>query len=166
MTPRVAAQDNGQELGSRLRHLRKELGWTQARMADTLAISLSHYSKLEIGVGRMSPLLVFALCEKLGVRREWLKDGSGSPWKNSRAPEGAGVPAEIRDDGAPYGSPRFPNGSIVEQVIALALDPELQKLAAGMSTRLGLPQSKALASLIQTALQEGKPPPTAARKRN
>ena len=166
MTPRDAAQDTGLELGSRLRYIRKELGWTQARMADSLAISLSHYSKLEIGVGRMSPLLVLALCEKLGVRRDWLKTGAGSTWKSNRPPEAAGLPPEVRDDGVPYGSPAFRDAASLERIVALAQDPELQKLAAGMAARLGLPRDKALASLIQTALQEGTSTPAAGKKRS
>ena len=54
---------NLKEIGARLRTLRAYQRKTQSSMAKDLGISLSHYSKLEIGIGGMSHGLALALME-------------------------------------------------------------------------------------------------------
>ena len=65
------------EIGKRLRTIRAYQRKTQSAMAKELGISLSHYSKLEIGIGGMSRGLAFALCRQFEVPEQWLLYGEG-----------------------------------------------------------------------------------------
>ena len=65
------------EIGKRLRTIRAYQRKTQSTMAKELGISLSHYSKLEIGIGGMSRGLAFALCRQFEVPEQWLLYGEG-----------------------------------------------------------------------------------------
>ena len=64
--------------GTRLRQMRRVLGKTQAEIAALLQISLSHYSKLELGIGRMSRSMIFSVCNKFALNEKWLTDGAGT----------------------------------------------------------------------------------------
>ena len=65
------------EIGSRLKLIRARQRKTQAKMAQELGISLSHYSKLEVGIGGMSHGLIYAICRQFSIPEEWLVYGEG-----------------------------------------------------------------------------------------
>lgn len=68
---------NLKEVGARLRTIRAYQRKTQSNMAKDLGISLSHYSKLEIGIGGMSHGLALALCRQFEISEDWLLHGIG-----------------------------------------------------------------------------------------
>ena len=140
--------------GTRLRQMRRVLGKTQAEIAALLQISLSHYSKLELGIGRMSRSMIFSVCNKFALNEKWLTDGAGTMWAD---PAAAG---EIRDTADAYGpSGRCGGGADladIERILALAQCPKNQKLADQMAAALGIPKEKSLAVVVRTALAAEK----------
>lgn len=141
-------------VGRRLLHVRKALGRTQAQAAEILDISLSHYSKLEIGVGRMSSQLIFTFCSKLGVREAWLLTGDGE-WQDKDGAAGR----DMREPGGRYRLRAAPapsgtalDDALLERVVELALAAKTQKLADRLAADLGLTKPRALATVIRAAL--------------
>ncbi len=89
------------DIGSRLKILRKAANRTQQEMATSVYISVSHWSKLEGGIGGISEPLIFTICQKLGVSRRWLVDGIGEPGDIATPrvyPGGAQTGTEVRED--------------------------------------------------------------------
>lgn len=67
-----------EEIGSRIRYLRKKLGLTQVEFAKNLGVSNSYVSKLEAGVETPSDILTTLISLKFGVSQIWLTCGLGS----------------------------------------------------------------------------------------
>ena len=66
------------DIGLRIKELRKALGYTQKQMAFTLGINHAHVSKIEKGKGSASNLLLNHICSELLVSKTWLTAGEGS----------------------------------------------------------------------------------------
>ena len=60
-------------LGERIKNLRGEA--SQQQFADKLSITRQYVALLESDKREPSPLLIDSLCQKFGVRREWLELG-------------------------------------------------------------------------------------------
>jgi len=65
-------------IGSRMKKVRTRLHKTQAEMAQVLEISLSHYSKLEVGIGGISHGLIHKFCTAFNVDQPWFVYGKGN----------------------------------------------------------------------------------------
>ncbi len=61
-------------LGGRLRRRRKELGWTQVHLAETVGTSQAVIQKIENGKS-LRPRILEEIAEALGVRPAWLQFG-------------------------------------------------------------------------------------------
>ena len=74
-------------LGERVRTRRKELGWTQGRLASE--VSLLGYSIPQQSIatietrGNVRPQCLWELCRALGVEERWLVHGEGPKDRNS-----------------------------------------------------------------------------------
>lgn len=66
-------------IGLRMKTVRTRLHKTQADMAQVLEISLSHYSKLEVGIGGISHGLIHKFCTAFNVDQPWFVYGQGNP---------------------------------------------------------------------------------------
>ena len=65
------------EIGSRTKKVRRVLGLTQLKFADSLSIDRSHVSKIESGKAEPSNKLVELICKTFEVNKIWLLDGKG-----------------------------------------------------------------------------------------
>lgn len=65
------------EIGLRIRSLRKTLGYTQNEFAALFGVTHAHISAIETGKNMPSEMLVMFICEKLGASRQWLETGEG-----------------------------------------------------------------------------------------
>lgn len=68
------------ETGARLRWLRRRAGMTQEEMAQHLALSTSHYSKVEIGAKNASPAVIRLAATRFAASERWLMTGDGEPF--------------------------------------------------------------------------------------
>lgn len=65
------------EIGKRIRQIRKDMGFTQARFSAILGITRGHVATLETGKSQPSEHLLLLISEKLSVNIGWLKHGEG-----------------------------------------------------------------------------------------
>lgn len=88
---------NPKDVGARLRKLRKAQRYTQLEMAALLGMSVSSYTKLEIGARNLTPKWVQVVAQRFGVDPSWLLSGEGEAPQES-SPE----PAVMRETGTLY----------------------------------------------------------------
>lgn len=142
------------EIGKRLRNLRAHQRKTQADMAEELGISLSHYSKLEIGVGGMSRGLALALCRQYNLSEDWLLYGIGEPPEicdikvTSRA-------ARVRAHA--HSVSTILSDSILEKIITIVLEENVRPLAEQIASTMNIPITRAIAMLVKEQLRDEKP---------
>ena len=144
------------EIGKRLRTLRAYQRKTQTQMAKDLGISLSHYSKLEIGIGGMSHGLALALCREFNLPEEWLLYGTGPQ------PDLANVRVSVR---GPRGQANAAvlvqqenclSDEQLEVIMKIILTGECQPLATEISKKMNIPEERALAMLVKEKIRESK----------
>lgn len=125
------------EISPRLRQVRSLLRQTQREFAAALGISLSHYSKLEAGIGGISDAVIYAVAAQAQTSPEWLKTGQGQPpaWQLM-----ANAPATQAD--------LAPSLGCISEVIGLAERPEVRALAEKMASVTGVSLSQALTDLV------------------
>lgn len=70
----------------RLILIRKTLGFTQKRMAESLGIKQSSYSLIESGRNGISDRIEILLSNRLGINREWFISGNGEMFRDTRKP--------------------------------------------------------------------------------
>lgn len=145
------------EIGKRLRNLRAHQRKTQSQMAKELGISLSHYSKLEIGIGGMSHGLALALCRQFSLPEEWLLYGKGPQ------PDLADVKVPLRitrgqQANAPVmlSTENILTDEKLEEIMAIVLSGECQPLAQEISKKMNISMERALAMLVREKLRESK----------
>jgi len=135
-------------IGVRMRLVRMRLGMTQGMMANAIGISLSHYSKLEIGIGGMSRSLAYNYCNLFNIDKDWFLDGTGEePPVKMTAPQ--------REQ--PVMMPIVQQKAIIsyeelEKVLELAQSKQIKKLAKVVSKQTGIPMSRAMAVLLHEQL--------------
>jgi len=143
------------ELGQRLKYVRHGLRRTQSEMADHLAISISHYSKLEIGTTGMSKSLAYMICREFGVERNWLLTGNGEPPEADAArfpppPE----PAQLREVETAYQpEPAWLTDTLIERIVKIVLDETKQEAVARFADELQISQTSAWALVIRETLR-------------
>ncbi|HJV67432.1 MAG TPA: XRE family transcriptional regulator [Geomonas sp.] len=76
------AEEYQAETGTRIRKARQSLGLTQKQFAASLGIVQGFLSGIETGRKRPSDTLLIALSHTHGINADWLKDGSGEPFKS------------------------------------------------------------------------------------
>ena len=131
-------------IGQRMKLIRARLRKTQAMMANDLGVSLSHYSKLEVGIGGMSHGLIYTFCSLFDVSQEWFCYGTGEdPNPIDPAKETNQAPQNVNsiDD------------NLLEKIITLTLDEDTSKLAEQIATATHIPNVRALSILIREKLQ-------------
>ncbi len=71
------------DLGNRIRLLRKRLNLKQTEFANSLSISQSHLSKIESGTENMSDSVIKLISYEFGANEEWIKSGTGEMFKTA-----------------------------------------------------------------------------------
>ena len=133
-------------IGQRMKLVRARLRKTQALMAQDLGVSLSHYSKLEVGIGGMSHGLVYTFCRLFGVDQDWFCYGQGEtpdpidPANAEEAAKNQKANDKITDE-------------TLEKIIELAQNDATNKLADQIASATQIPKVRALAILIREKLQ-------------
>ncbi len=127
-------------IAPRLRMARNLLRIPQREFARRLRISLSHYSKLETGIGGISEALLMAIAAEAQVDPEWLRHGTGPapqlPSKKLKQKRDSNLTLEQ-----------------VEQVIRFTENAEIIRLAEKLANTTGVPLSRALATLARESMQ-------------
>ena len=134
-------------IGRRMRLIRARFGCTQTAMAKEIGISLSHYSKLEIGIGGMSRSLVYTICNTFGIRKEWFLNGIG--------PEPTNLKRVMTFD-APETQETPVTQELVSKIVALVLSKRMNKLAHVISKQTHIPLERALSILTFEQLEHGE----------
>jgi transcriptional regulator with XRE-family HTH domain len=143
---------NLSEIGARLKLIRARQRLTQAKMAQELGISLSHYSKLEVGIGGMSHALIFALCRQYNINEAWLVYGEGeAPDFTLCTEDGEPVTANAQLSGA--AKLLSEDSAMIESIIIMLEDKELRELAEQIAQAMNIPSSRALAMLVREKLR-------------
>ena len=134
-------------IGQRMKLVRARLRKTQAGMARDLGVSLSHYSKLEVGIGGMSHGLIYTFCRLFNVDQDWFCYGQGEEPQH---------PIDPAEDNAKNGT-RVPGINVSEEllirIIEQAIAPSTSVLAEQISKATQIPKARAIALLIKERLQ-------------
>ena len=146
---KVFSTTQKRDIGARVKELRKKQSITQEQLARSLDMSVSHISKIEVGVGNTSESLLHRLADLFVVDKSWLETGNDSPSPPPPAPAG------IAEEPAPYGVGPS-SRDIVSRAIALTCDERIQTAANGVASALGCGYVEALILTIQREL--GKQP--------
>ena len=134
-------------IGQRMKLVRARLRKTQANMARDLGVSLSHYSKLEVGIGGMSHGLIYTFCRLFNIDQDWFCYGQGND------------PTDLVDPAEDGGntSARVPGINISEdlliRIIEQAIAPNTSVLAEQIAKAAQIPKARAIALLIKEKLQ-------------
>ena len=134
-------KDMMQDIAARLKILRRRLKLTQTGMAARLGISLSLYSKLEIGRNKLRPALAETICRNFAVPENWLLEGKGA------------LPEEIFADILPGKGP-LPGICQLEEIVRLAQNPQFRELAQQIADTMQLAFPRALAIVIQEKISQ------------
>lgn len=130
-------------IAPRLRTVRSLLRISQREFASRLRISLSHYSKLEAGIGGISEALLLAVAAEAQVDPEWLRNGIGTapqlPTTKRKQRRAALLTIEQ-----------------IEQILQLIENEEILRLAKKLSATTGISTKRALAALAHGVLQPTK----------
>jgi len=125
------------EISPRLRQVRSVLQKTQREFAASLGISLSHYSKLEAGIGGISDKVIYAVAAQAQISPEWLKTGQGQPPACQLM---ANAPAPQTD--------AYPSLECISEIVAVSECAEVRALAEKMVSLTGVSFSQALTDLV------------------
>lgn len=71
----------------RLKALRKTLGLKQRELAERLECGVSLIGKWEAGQQAVPVYRIDQICSKFNVRREWLENGDGEMFNETKSPE-------------------------------------------------------------------------------
>ena len=133
-------------IGQRMKLVRARLRKTQANMARDLGVSLSHYSKLEVGIGGMSHGLIYTFCRLFNIDQDWFCYGQG----------GEPNPIDPAEDGG-NSVARVPGINVSEdlliRIIEQAIAPNTSVLAEQIAKAAQIPKARAIALLIKEKLQ-------------
>lgn len=140
------------EVGARFKKARKHFTariLTQAVVAEDLAVTVSHYSKIENGTDSCSVRLAREFCRLYGVNYRWLATGEGNEWAS-------GTPAEIATPGESSDEPvrempEFEGSTHGRNEICRALVQSAVK-----ATRAALADEDTVASIKQLSRHMGK----------
>lgn len=64
-------------IGERIRSIRKETGLNQTDFGEKVGLRQSSLGQIESGVRNATDRTIILICEKYGVREDWLRNGTG-----------------------------------------------------------------------------------------
>ena len=116
-------------------------------MAKDLGISLSHYSKLEIGIGGMSHGLALALCRQFDLPEEWLLYGLGPQ------PDLAAVQLQPRASKTIAASVNALTDEMLVEIMEMVTQADFMGLAERVSTTMDISLPRAMAMLAREKIR-------------
>jgi len=82
-------------LGERLKHARKNKGFTQDSLAETIGVSRGVIFNLEKNKTEPQTIVINAICQTLNINKDWLINGSGEMENTARINQRAKILAEL-----------------------------------------------------------------------
>lgn len=64
-------------MDSRIKEIRKTLGYSQQKFADELGIARGNIAAYEVGKNAPSDAVIALICTKFNISEEWLRHGTG-----------------------------------------------------------------------------------------
>ena len=84
-------------LGERLNYARKQKGYTQDSLAQTIGVSRGVIFNLEKNKTEPQAIVINAVCQILKINKEWLTDGTGDMESGNQAFQSAKLLEELYD---------------------------------------------------------------------
>lgn len=84
-------------LGERLKHARKNKGFTQETLADAIGVSRGVIFNLEKDKTEPQTIVINAICQTLNVSKDWLVSGTGEMDDSTKTLQNAKTLAELYD---------------------------------------------------------------------
>ena len=141
------SEEQMKAIGGRMHMFRNQAKLTQSQFARILHISLSHYSKLEIGRGTIGPKLLQSF-RRIHIPLDWLVDGKGPMPEAGALAEQLQVLATKSDD-----TPDARQETDLLAILDIALRPDILKLSEEICAKTGVSRNQALAMLVRQVLQ-------------
>lgn len=138
-------------VGTRMRHIRMLRKLRQKEVADKLLISLSHYSKVEVGINQPSMEMMERFCEVFDINLDWLAAGVGKPISGVGEQCGQYANDLLTGDG---GQDAIQNGfleDIADEIAALLADVQLEKIRR-YAAELSIPEETLLRVMVRDRL--------------
>ena len=135
-------------VGGRLRDIRRSMRKTQVQMATQLGISVSHYSKMEIGASGIGPSLTKVICHTCGIHEDWLLTGSGQRTDYSAQDDTIGAVGVAEHGTEPL------SDATLDQIISILLDSGKAELVERLSAELKIDDIRAWRVVIREALRD------------
>jgi len=82
-------------LGERLKYARKSKGYTQDTLANTIGVSRGVIFNIEKNKTEPQNIVINAICQTLGISREWLLTAEGEPENYKRTIRSAKILTEL-----------------------------------------------------------------------
>ncbi|WP_313581190.1 helix-turn-helix domain-containing protein [Lacrimispora sp.] len=82
-------------LGERLKHARKNKGFTQDSLAETIGVSRGVIFNLEKNKTEPQTIVINAICQTLNINKDWLMNGSGEMENTARINQRAKILTEL-----------------------------------------------------------------------
>jgi transcriptional regulator with XRE-family HTH domain len=71
------------EMRNRIKEVRQNLGLTQVKFAESIAVSTSHLAGMELGVKTINDRILRLISYEFNVDEHWLRTGEGNMYKRS-----------------------------------------------------------------------------------
>ena len=84
-------------LGERLNYARKQKGYTQDSLAQTIGVSRGVIFNLEKNKTEPQAIVINTICQVLKINKEWLTDGTGGMEPDGQALQSTKLLAELYD---------------------------------------------------------------------
>lgn len=84
-------------LGERLKYARKNKGFTQDSLAETIGVSRGVIFNIEKNKTEPQIIVLNAICQVLNIKKEWLTDGTGPMADTNKSCQSAKTLAELYD---------------------------------------------------------------------
>ena len=85
-------------IGERIRLIRKETGLNQTDFGEKVGLRQSSLGQIESGVRNATDRTIILICEKYGVREEWLRNGTGEMFLDFTEDEFSRAAATLSND--------------------------------------------------------------------
>jgi len=132
---------NAADVGARVRIVRKRNRLTQQAMAEALSMSVSNYSKIEVGARKLNMSGLDVLTRKFSIDPQWVLHGQG------QEPH-AQPPMVVKETGAAYPQKRGDQRREAVGTVRRALDV--------LSEQLGLPRDELTRHVLDLLIRHDK----------
>lgn len=141
---------NMKQISERVRFLRSHTRMRQRECARLLHISLSHFAKIEQGIGGVSDSVLMAIATLFNAPFEWVRDGVGEP-PSAFSP--CNSSKEMPSDDSRLGEESESLRQQVVQIIGILKKPEVMALAGKLQAALKVSREDALKIIVKSGMK-------------